>query len=254
MREGDLPIASADLIFTPCLLHKLLVSPPSHSSSILSSFIHPSLPRFTSSPFTVLPPSHSSSIPSHPLLHLSPTSHHFWFLFLHLPGTSFLNRTEAASVEKIVTTYLKNGITPDQIGVSRAEIRALLLPFPLIQSYKQRQSLFKSSSSSTPPHACPFSLCSCLSLHLPSSSLSLSLSPTLLFFLSSPLLQVITPYEGQRAYLVAYMQRSGSLRPELYKDIEVASVDSFQVPLFALSALRPHLATVCCLSCFFSFM
>ena len=70
-------------------------------------------------------------------------------------GTSFLNRTEAASVEKIVTMYLKNGITPDQIGV-------------------------------------------------------------------------ITPYEGQRAYLVAYMQRSGSLRPELYKDIEVASVDSFQ--------------------------
>ena len=32
-------------------------------------------------------------------------------------GTSFLNRTEAASVEKIVTMYLKNGITPDQIGV-----------------------------------------------------------------------------------------------------------------------------------------
>ena len=27
------------------------------------------------------------------------------------------------------------------------------------------------------------------------------------------------------------MQRSGSLRPELYKDIEVASVDSFQVRL-----------------------
>ena len=64
-------------------------------------------------------------------------------------------------------------------------------------------------------------------------------SPCSSFFLSSPsssvvLLfraQVITPYEGQRAYLVAYMQRSGSLRPELYKDIEVASVDSFQVPL-----------------------
>ena len=39
---------------------------------------------------------------------------------------------------------------------------------------------------------------------------------------------VITPYEGQRAYLVNYMQRSGSLRPQLYKEIEVASVDSFQ--------------------------
>eukprot|EP01098_Paradermamoeba_levis_P007640 TRINITY_DN3174_c0_g1_i1.p1 TRINITY_DN3174_c0_g1~~TRINITY_DN3174_c0_g1_i1.p1 ORF type:complete len:673 (+),score=196.54 TRINITY_DN3174_c0_g1_i1:212-2020(+) len=39
---------------------------------------------------------------------------------------------------------------------------------------------------------------------------------------------VITPYEGQRAYLVNYMQRNGSLRSQLYKEIEVASVDSFQ--------------------------
>jgi len=40
---------------------------------------------------------------------------------------------------------------------------------------------------------------------------------------------VITPYEGQRAYLVNYMQRNGALRAQLYKEIEVASVDSFQV-------------------------
>ena len=39
---------------------------------------------------------------------------------------------------------------------------------------------------------------------------------------------VVTPYEGQRAYLVTYMQRNGLLRSELYRDIEVASVDSFQ--------------------------
>ena len=32
-------------------------------------------------------------------------------------GTSFLNRAEATAVEKIVTMYLKQGITPDQIGV-----------------------------------------------------------------------------------------------------------------------------------------
>jgi regulator of nonsense transcripts 1 len=70
-------------------------------------------------------------------------------------GTSFLNRTEAASVEKICTMMLKTGINPDQIGV-------------------------------------------------------------------------VTPYEGQRAYVVSHMQKSGSLRTELYKEIEVASVDSFQ--------------------------
>jgi hypothetical protein len=70
-------------------------------------------------------------------------------------GTSYLNRSEAACVEKLVTMYLKNGIMPDQIGV-------------------------------------------------------------------------ITPYEGQRSFLVNHMVRTGPLRSELYKEIEVASVDSFQ--------------------------
>ncbi|CAH1765593.1 4509_t:CDS:10 [Entrophospora sp. SA101] len=39
---------------------------------------------------------------------------------------------------------------------------------------------------------------------------------------------IITPYEGQRSYIVSYMQSNGSLRKDLYKDIEVASVDAFQ--------------------------
>ena len=38
---------------------------------------------------------------------------------------------------------------------------------------------------------------------------------------------IITPYEGQRAFILSYMQRVGSLDPALYKEIEVASVDSF---------------------------
>ncbi|KAL6985835.1 Regulator of nonsense transcripts 1-like protein [Sarracenia purpurea var. burkii] len=70
-------------------------------------------------------------------------------------GTSYLNRTEASNVEKIVTTFLRSGVVPSQIGV-------------------------------------------------------------------------ITPYEGQRAYIVNYMSRNGALRQQLYKEIEVASVDSFQ--------------------------
>jgi hypothetical protein len=40
---------------------------------------------------------------------------------------------------------------------------------------------------------------------------------------------VITPYEGQRAFIVSYMIRSGPLRKSLYESIEVASVDAFQV-------------------------
>ncbi|KAJ3215809.1 ATP-dependent helicase NAM7 [Dinochytrium kinnereticum] len=70
-------------------------------------------------------------------------------------GTSFLNRTEAANCEKIVTKLLDIGISPAQIGV-------------------------------------------------------------------------ITPYEGQRSYVVSYMQFSGTQKKELYKEIEVASVDAFQ--------------------------
>lgn len=70
-------------------------------------------------------------------------------------GTSFLNRTEAALVEKISTRFLKCGVKPEQIGV-------------------------------------------------------------------------ITPYEGQRAYLVQYMQYNGSMHAKLYQEIEVASVDAFQ--------------------------
>jgi regulator of nonsense transcripts 1 len=70
-------------------------------------------------------------------------------------GTSYLNRSEAAAVEKIVTQMLKAGTSSEQIGI-------------------------------------------------------------------------ITPYEGQRSYIVNHMIKNGSLRSDLYKDIEVASVDSFQ--------------------------
>ena len=74
---------------------------------------------------------------------------------LSASGTSFLNRTEAANCEKIVTHFLRAGVTPGQIGV-------------------------------------------------------------------------ITPYEGQRLYLSQYMCRNGTLRQELYQEVEVSSVDAFQ--------------------------
>ena len=31
-------------------------------------------------------------------------------------GTSYLNRTEAANVEKIVTTFLRSGVVPSQVS------------------------------------------------------------------------------------------------------------------------------------------
>ena len=70
-------------------------------------------------------------------------------------GTSFLNRMEAANVEKLVTKFLKAGIKPEQIGV-------------------------------------------------------------------------VTPYEGQRSFLVQSMKYQGSLTAEMYQEIEIASVDAFQ--------------------------
>ena len=33
-------------------------------------------------------------------------------------GTSYLNRTEAANVEKIVTTFLRSGVVPSQARVA----------------------------------------------------------------------------------------------------------------------------------------
>jgi regulator of nonsense transcripts 1 len=39
---------------------------------------------------------------------------------------------------------------------------------------------------------------------------------------------IITPYEGQRSYLVQYMQFSGSLHTKLYQEVEIASLDAFQ--------------------------
>ncbi|TVY16123.1 Regulator of nonsense transcripts 1-like protein [Lachnellula arida] len=70
-------------------------------------------------------------------------------------GTSYLNRTEASNVEKIVTRFFKAGVKPEDIGV-------------------------------------------------------------------------ITPYEGQRSFVVSSMQNTGTFKKESYKEIEVASVDAFQ--------------------------
>ena len=39
---------------------------------------------------------------------------------------------------------------------------------------------------------------------------------------------VITPYEGQRAFIVSHMQYNGTVNAKLYHDVEVASVDAFQ--------------------------
>ena len=39
---------------------------------------------------------------------------------------------------------------------------------------------------------------------------------------------IITPYEGQRSYIVTSMQHSGTYKKDAYKEVEVASVDAFQ--------------------------
>ncbi|CAI5437489.1 unnamed protein product [Caenorhabditis angaria] len=70
-------------------------------------------------------------------------------------GTSFLNRTEAANVEKLASKLIRGGMLPEQIGI-------------------------------------------------------------------------ITPYEGQRAFIVNYMHTQGSLNSKLYENVQIASVDAFQ--------------------------
>lgn len=39
---------------------------------------------------------------------------------------------------------------------------------------------------------------------------------------------IITPYEGQRSFISNFLLKSSTLKSDLYKDIEVASVDAFQ--------------------------
>jgi len=39
---------------------------------------------------------------------------------------------------------------------------------------------------------------------------------------------IITPYEGQRAFVKSYIHKNGNMKKELYEEIEVASVDAFQ--------------------------
>ena len=90
-------------------------------------------------------------------------------------GTSYLNRTEAANVEKIVTTFLKSGVVSSQVKKTN----------------------------------CKFYCSDVLNFH----------SSNNLYLLVQ--IGVITPYEGQRAYIVNHMARNGSLRQQLYKDIEV---------------------------------
>ena len=40
---------------------------------------------------------------------------------------------------------------------------------------------------------------------------------------------IITPYEGQRSYIVNYMHTQGILNKSLYENLEIANVDAFQV-------------------------
>ena len=56
---------------------------------------------------------------------------------------------------------------------------------------------------------------------------------------------VITPYEGQRAYIVNYMSRNGALRQQLYKEIEV--IHSFY--FMGLDAVKHSLAMVYAFFC-----
>lgn len=83
----------------------------------------------------------------------------FWSCYgqeeMSASGTSFLNRTEAANVEKLASKLIRGGMRPEQIGI-------------------------------------------------------------------------ITPYEGQRSYIVQYMHTQGTLNSKLYENMEIANVDAFQ--------------------------
>lgn len=90
-------------------------------------------------------------IPDKPMFFYNCTGHEE----ISASGTSYLNRTEAAHIEKLITYLIKSGLKSSQIGV-------------------------------------------------------------------------ITPYDGQRAYISSLFTRQTTLTQSLYADTEVASVDAFQ--------------------------
>ncbi len=55
-------------------------------------------------------------------LFLAAAASHSYKLCLFPPGTSYLNRTEAAAVEKVVTRFLQNGLAPHQVGSGGAAL------------------------------------------------------------------------------------------------------------------------------------
>lgn len=62
-------------------------------------------------------------------------------------GTSYLNRTEAANVEKIVTTFLKSGVVPSQVWCLVIQL-VLWMPRKLLQNFcrikiRDRKIIFK---------------------------------------------------------------------------------------------------------------
>lgn len=146
-------------------------------------------------------------------------------------------------MEKIVSSFLNGGVLPDQVthaarladGLCTA--RFVLLP-PIMPS--QCCSRLPLLLRARLPATTPFPSCRFASPAAPPSALLRApavvrhTKQCCLELLADPIaasvhqIGVITPYEGQRSYVVSYMQRHGTLRKQLYDEIEVASVDSFQ--------------------------
>lgn len=128
-------------------------------------------------------------------------------------GTSYLNRTEAASVEKIVTHLLKNGAPAGLVLRALARLQA--------SASQGGCSWSVGAAGRVPPSAGLPSPTLCPPAITPTSVSCEGVGPTQI--------GIITPYEGQRAHTLGVMTRSGPLRQALYAEIECASVDSFQV-------------------------
>lgn len=119
-------------------------------------------------------------------------------------GTSYVNRGEAAAVEKVGGMQAGRRMSANRISSVQISVHCA-------SSYHHSHGIVFFFQH-------PNCILGCVQV----------VSAIIKSGVSGSRIGVITPYEGQRSFVVSFMAANGSLKSSQYSGVEVASVDSFQ--------------------------